>query len=60
MIKLKNILNELSPVGNMNAHGASKVLGKGGKVLGNVGQQVSNLPYLYDRDSNLFGGNSFS
>jgi len=38
MIKLKNILNEAKPavVGNVNAFGPSKVLGKGGKVLGFV------------------------
>jgi len=33
---------------------------QGQKLLGNVGQQASNIPYLFDRDSNLFGGNSFS
>jgi hypothetical protein len=37
MIKLKNILNEApQKVGNVNAFGASKVLGKGKKVLGFV------------------------
>jgi hypothetical protein len=38
MIKLKNILKEAKPsmIGNMNAVGASKVLGKGGKIMGFV------------------------
>ena len=38
MIKLKDLLNEVKPavVGNVNAFGPSKVLGKGGKVLGFV------------------------
>ncbi len=38
MIKLVNLLNEAKPavVGNVNAFGPSKVLGKGGKVLGFV------------------------
>jgi hypothetical protein len=38
MIKLKDLLNEAKPsvVGNVNAFGPSKVLGKGGKVLGFV------------------------
>ena len=37
MIKLKDLLNEApQKVGNINAFGASKVLGKGNKVLGFV------------------------
>ena len=37
MIKLKDILNEApQKIGNVNAFGASKVLGKGKKVLGFV------------------------
>jgi hypothetical protein len=37
MIKLKDLLNEVAKeAGNINAFGASKVLGKGNKVLGFV------------------------
>jgi len=53
MIKLKNILNELSPVGNMNAHGASKVLGKGGKVLGFVADTPNAIATLIQEYPNV-------
>ena len=53
MIKLKNILNELSPVGNMNAHGASKVLGTGGKVLGFVADTPNAIATLIQEYPNV-------
>ena len=53
MIKLKNILNELSPVGNMNAHGASKVLGEGGKVLGFVADTPNAIATLIQEYPNV-------